>query len=190
LKAFMRNIHHLLISFPAIFLLVACGTQTPPDAWTVYNAANDTLVNPNFSSYSFEYPSYWELKEDSNNITFASESKLLQDAPEKLSPGQLIVGLSIAQNIPPDEMVGGYTSTLESFMQFEEPVAVRLNGREAVYQKGVEREGGGTLFVLAIDMGDATRTRGLLTARMAEGEFEKWEEILFKMAGSLKIDFN
>jgi hypothetical protein len=188
LKAFMRYIPPLLNFFLAIFLLVACGTQTPPDAWTVYNAANDTPVNQNFPSYSFEYPSYWELEEDANNITFASEAKLLQDPPEKLEPGQIILGLSINQNMPPEEMVGGYTATLES-IQFEEPVAVRLNGREAVYQKGVEREGG-TLFVLAIDMGDATRTRGLLTARMAEGEFEKWEEILFKMAGSLKIDFN
>jgi hypothetical protein len=187
LKAFMRNIHHLLISFPAIFLLVACGTQTPPDAWTVYNAANDTLVNQNFPSYSFEYPSYWELEEDANNITFASEAKLLQDPPEKLEAGQIILGLSINQNMPPEEMVVQYTATLESLMQFEEPVAVRLNGREAVYQKGVEREGG-TLFVLAIDMGE--ETRGLLTARIAPGEFEKWEEILFKMAGSLKIDFN
>ena len=50
----------------------------------------------------------------------------------------------------------------------------------------MEREGGGTLFVLAIDMGE--ETRGVLTARMAQGEFEKWEEILFKMAGSLRVE--
>jgi hypothetical protein len=41
-------------------------------------------------------------------------------------------------------------------------------------------------LALAVDMGE--QTRGLLTARMAEGELEKWEEVLFKLAGSLQVE--
>ena len=172
--------------FLFLFLLSACGAQPAADSWTTYHAANDTLVNPNYPSYSFEYPSYWKVEEAANFLSLVSESKLFNDVPVKLEPGQIILGLNINQNMPPDEMVTGYTSTLESIIQFEEPVSVRLNGRQAVYQKGLEREMGGTLFVLAIDMGE--NTRGLLTARTAAGEFEKWEEVLFKMAGSLQVE--
>jgi hypothetical protein len=82
----------------------------------------------------------------------------------------------------PEEMVETYTSSLGSMIQFEEPVSVRLNGRSAVYQQGANPETGDVTFVLAVDMGE--ETRGLLTARMAEGEFEKCGEILFKMPGS------
>src|SRR5687767_14923464 len=172
--------------FLASFLLSACGAPTPGDAWTVYQAAADTLVNPAFPAYSFEHPSYWELEEAANNITFASEAKLLQDPPKKLEPGQIIAGLSINVDMPPEEMVESYTSGLGSLIQFEEPAAVRLNGRLAVYRQGVNSETGDVSFALAIEMGE--KTRGLLTARMAAGEFEKWEEILFKMAGSLRVE--
>ena len=170
--------------FLASFLLSACGAPTPGDAWTVYQAESDTLVNPAFSAYSFEYPSYWRLEEAANNITFASEAKLLQDPPEKLESGQILAGLSLNVDMPPEEMVETYTSSLGSMIQFDEPVSVRLNGRSAIYQQGTNAETGDVTFALAIDMGE--ETRGLLTARLAEGEFEKWAEILFKMAGSLK----
>ena len=177
----------LFIVFLLIFyLLSACGSQPAGDAWTTYHAANDTRVNPNFPSYSFEYPSYWKIDEGVNNIAFVSQAKLLKDPPKKLEAGQLIAGLSLNQNMSPAEMVEVETSHLESIIQFEEPVAIRLNGREAVYQKGLEHETGGMLFILAIDMG--RNTRGLLSARMAVDEFEKWEEVLFKMAGSLEVD--
>src|SRR5687767_11902054 len=172
--------------FLASFLLSACGAPTPGDAWTVYQAAADTLVNPAFPAYSFEHPSYWELEEAANSITFASEAKLLQNPPEKLEPGQIIAGLSINVDMPPEEMVETYTASLGDKVEFEEPVSVRLNGRSAVYRQGVNSETGDVSFVLAIDMGN--ETRGLFTARMAAGEFEKWEEILFKMVGSLQVE--
>jgi hypothetical protein len=179
LTSFLRSL--LLIAL----LLTACGAQTPGEAWTVYRAASNTLVNPNFAPYSFEYPSHWEVEETANSITFASEAGLLQEPPEKLEPGQILAGLSINLNMPPEEMVETYTSSLGSLIQFEEPVSVRLNGRQAVYRQGVNPETGDLIFALAVDMGE--ETRGLLTARMAEGELEKWEEVLFKLAGSLQV---
>lgn len=181
----MRHSFLLIVLLLILFLLSACGAQAAGDAWTVYRAGSDTPVNPEFPAYSFEYPSYWEVEEAANIITFASEAKLLQDPPEKLEPGQILAGLSINRNMPPEEMVETYTSGLGSLIQFEEPVAVRLNGRSAVYQQGTNPNTGDLTFALAIDMG--AETRGLLTARMAEGEFEKWEEVLFKMAGSLEV---
>jgi hypothetical protein len=186
----MKRSIPLVVLFLSLFLLSACGSPAEPagDAWTVYRAANDTLVNPNFPAYSFEYPSYWRTEETANHIAFASEAKLLQDPPETMQPGQILVGLSLNSNMPPEEMLTGYTSTLESILQFDEPLSVRLNGRQAIYQLGVDRETGDALFVLAVEMGDAAGTRGLLTARMAEGEFSKWEEVLFKMAGSLQVE--
>lgn len=165
-------------------LLSACGA--PQEAWTTYHAANDTLVNPNFPSYSFDYPSYWKMDEGVNHIAFVSQAKLFKDVPDTLEPGQIIVGLSLNISMPPAEMVEVATEHLESFITFDEPVSIRLNGREAVYKKGVEQEGTGLLFVLAIDMGE--NTRGLLSARMAVDDFEKWEEVLFKMAESLQLD--
>jgi hypothetical protein len=166
-------------------LLSACGAQTAQEAWTTYQADTDSLVNPEFPAYSFEYPSYWAMQEDVNHITFASDEKLLESVPQKLQPEQIVATLSININMPPEEMVETYTSGLGSKIQFEEPVSVRLNGRAAVYQRGTNPETGDAFFVLAVDMGE--ETRGLLTARMAEGEFENWEEVLFKLAGSLKV---
>ena len=179
----------LLVTLFLIFLLIsACGAQAPQDAWTLYRAGRGTLVNQAFAPYSFEHPSYWRVEEAANKLTFASEEALLRKPPEKMMAGQIIAGLSINVNMPPEEMVQTYTSSLGSFNQFEEPVAVRLNGRSAVYQQGVNVETGDVSFVLAMDMDPNGETRGLLTARMAEGEFEKWEEILFKMAGTLQVE--
>lgn len=167
-----------------LLMLSACGA--PRDAWTTYHAANDTLVNPNFPSYSFDYPSYWKMDEGVNHIALVSQAKLFKDVPDTLEPGQIIVGLSLNISMPPAEMVEVATEHLESFITFEEPVAIRLNGREAVYKKGIEQERTGLLFVLAIDMGE--NTRGLMNARMAVDDFEKWEEVLFKMAESLQLE--
>ena len=57
-----------------------CGgpSEAAGDVWTVYHATHDTLVNPEFPSYSFAYPSYWALKEGPNHIRFASEAKGLK----------------------------------------------------------------------------------------------------------------
>jgi hypothetical protein len=178
--------HRVIFVYLVLFFLSACGAQTAPEAWTTYHADNDTLVNPNFLSYAFEYPSYWEIEEGVNQIGFVSERKLSTDVPDKLEPGQIIVVLNINKDMPPAEMVETSTAQLESMVQFEEPLSVRLNGREAVYQNGVHREARDEVFTLAVDIGNDQR--GLLSARMAEGEFAKWEEVLFKMAGSLHIE--
>ena len=182
----MKHLHVIFLLLLSLSI-TACGSPSAPagDAWTVYHAASDTLVNPNFPAYSFEYPSHWEMDEAANHITFASEAKLLREPPEKLEAGQILAGLSLNMNMPPEEMVEAYTSGLGSLVQFEGAVAIRLNGRSAVYQQGVHLESGDVSFALAIDMGE--ERRGLLTARMAGGEFEKWEEVLFKIAGSLQV---
>src|SRR5215213_10005370 len=178
-----------LLLFVILFLLSACAeinAADPGREWTVYQAASDSLVNPGFPAYRFEYPSYWVLEEGANSITFASEATLLQVPPESLGAGQILAGLSINEDMPPAEMVESYTSTLGSTLQFGETNLVRLNGRPAAYQEGLNPETSDAALVLAVDMGE--ETRGLLTARMAEGELEKWEEILFKMAESLQVE--
>jgi hypothetical protein len=145
-------------------------------------------VNPEFPPCSFEYPSAWQFEEGVNHIAFVSEAALLKGLPERLGPGQILVVLSINLNMSPQETVESYTSSLASMTQFQETVSVRLNGRVAAFQEGTGRETGDVLLVLAVDMGHATQTCGLLTARMARGELEKWEEVLFKMAGSLQVE--
>jgi hypothetical protein len=183
-----RNLFLVAFSL-SLFLLPACAqvnAQNPGAAWTTYQAANDTLVNPNFPSYSFEYPAYWEIQEGTNHISFASEARLLTDPPEAMKAGQILVGLSLHAGMAAEEMVTGYTSTLEDLFQFEEPSAMRLNGSPAVYQRGMHRETSDASVTIAVDMGQDTR--GLLTARMPGQELEKWEEILFKMAASLQVD--
>src|SRR5215211_2966662 len=178
-----------LLLFVTLFFLSACAeinAADPGREWTAYRAASNSLVNPNFPAYSFEYPSYWIIEEGANSITFASEAKLLNDPPESLGAGQIIAGLSINEGLAPAEMVESYTSTLGSTLQFGETNLVRLNGRPAAYQEGLNPETSDAAFVLAVEMGE--ELRGLLTTRMAEGELEKWEEILFKMAESLQVE--
>ena len=172
----------------SLFLFSACAqinAQNPGAAWTTYEAASNSLVNPGFPSYTFEYPSYWKLEEAPNQIRFASDSRLLKNPPEAMKSGEVLVGLSINSGMELEEMVTGYTSTLEEIFKFEEPAAIRLNGRPAVYQEGMHRETGDASVTIAVDMGQ--ETRGLFTARMPAQELEKWEEILFKMAASLKV---
>ena len=122
--------------FLASFLLSACAAPAPGEAWTAYHAARDTLVNPNYPAYRFEYPAYWEMEEDVNHISFVSEQKLFKDVPEKLEAGQIIVGLSMNINMSPQEMVETSTAHLESIIQFEEIASVRWNGHAAAYRKG------------------------------------------------------
>lgn len=182
----MKRSFVLIALFVLLFLLSACAAQAATNAWTTYHAASDTLVNPNFPSYSFEYPAYWQLQESANHIAFASEARLLESPPEKMSADQILAGLSLNTNMSPEEMVTSYTSTLDDALQFEEVALVRLNGREAASQQGTNPETGDMLYVLAVDVGE--NTRALITARMAGEEFTKWESVLLQMAGSLQID--
>lgn len=132
------------------------------------------------------YPSGWKLDEAANHITLASEAKLLKDVPEKLSPGQIIVGLSLNVNMSPEEMVNTYTSTLGSLVRFTDLVPFIVNGRSAVYQEGTNPETGDQTFIVAVDIGE--NTRGLLTTRIAEGELDVGKETLMKMTESLQLE--
>lgn len=99
-------------------LLAACG---PKNKWTTYQAESGTLVNPGHPSYSFEYPSNWAVEEGVNHIAFASEARLLKNAPDKLNSNQIIASLSMNVNMLPQEMVKTATSTYQGFIEFNEP---------------------------------------------------------------------
>ena len=178
-----------IVLFLISCLLSACGVSAGPassSSWTAYHAATKTVVNPQFPAYAFEYPTSWKMEEGVNHISFASEASLLNDPPERLQPGQIMAGLSINVGMPPKDMVESYITNLGSTIHFEELVSVQLNGHQAAYQQGVDSETGEGRFVLAVDMGGDTRA--LLTARIAQGEFETWQETLFKMAESLQVE--
>lgn len=182
----MKRIGLLFTLFVFFFLLPACGAGNTQNDWTVYHAKRDSLVNPNFPAYSFEYPSTWRLEESANHITLASDGKLLKDMPEKLHAGQILAGLSMNMDTSPEDMITGYESTLGSAIQFEDITSFIVNGRPAAYQVGTNSENGDQVFVLATDIGE--NTRGLLTARMAEGELDGWKDILFRIAQSLQVE--
>lgn len=138
-----------------------------------------------FRSYSFEYPANWAIEEGNNQISLVSHAKLLKDVPDKLEPGQIIVGLSMNINMLPEEMVNTRADSLNSIIRFDDSVSVELDGRPSVYKEGRHMESKDQIYILAVDMGQ--NMRGLLEGRMAEGELEKWREVLMRMAGSLQI---
>ena len=185
----MKPIRLFLTLFLSLFLLAACGAQGTGNAqndWKVYHAKAASLVNPNFPAYSLEYPSAWAKQEEANHIMFASDAKLLKVTPQKLELGQIIAGLSMNVNRTPEEMIDTYASTLKGTIQFEDAVSVIVNGHPAAYQKGKNSETGDETFVIATDIGE--NTGGLLTARIAAGEADKWKEILFRIAQSLQLE--
>lgn len=185
----MKRTSLLLTLFVALFLLSSCGSRAEVNAqneWKVYHAAKDSPVNPNFSAYSLEYPSAWKLDEAANHITFASEANLLKDVPEKLKSGQVIAELSLNVNMSPEEMVDTYATTLGNLVHFTDKLSFIVNGRPAAYREGTNPETGDQTFILAVDIGE--NTRGLLTARMAEGELDVAKETLMKMAQSLQME--
>ena len=182
----MKRIRLLLMILLPLFLLPACGTGNTQNDWKVYHAKPGSPVNPNFSAYSFEYPSTWKMEQEANHFTFVPDAKLFRDVPEKLNSGQIIAGLSMNVDISPEQMIDGYTSTLGDKIQFTEIVSIVVNGHPAAYREGKNLQTGDQVFVIATDIGE--NTRGLLTARVAEGELEAWKEDLFRIAQSLQLE--
>jgi len=173
----MKNIRFICFVF-VICLLAACA---PKNEWVTYSVDYDAGILP----YSFEYPSSWTMDAGNNFIGFVSEARLLKKVPEKLEPGQIIVGLSMNINMSPEEMVLFRSNWLEEIIKFDEPVSLLVDGRPVAYQEGVNFETKDETLLIAVDIGQ--NTRGLLSARMAEGELEIWRETLMRMVKSLKL---
>ena len=181
----MKTIRPLLTLLIFGLILSVCGACRPQNDRTTYTV-NEVSLNSNFLPYSFEYPSDWVIEEGVNHITFTSDAKLLTDVPDKLEPGQIIAGLSMNINMPPEETVDVYASTHQSVVEFSETISYEVNGRPAAYKEGTETESGDQLFLIAVDMGN--NMRGFLTAKMAEGELVTWRDTLMKMAESLRVN--
>lgn len=171
------------IRFPLIVLAVLLlGACAPGNTWSTYSVDGDATFPP----YSFEYPSSWTTDDTgANYIGFVSDPDLLNDVPDKLKPGQIIVGLSLNINMAPEEMVLTRTDGLDDIIRFDAPVSITLDGRTAVYQEGVNIETKDDTLYIAVDLGQ--NVRGLLSSHMAEGELELWHETLTRMATSLQI---
>ena len=174
----MKNIRFIHFLSVVIFLLTACG---PKNEWVSYSVDHDAGILP----YTFEYPASWTMDAGNNHIGFVSDAKLLKKVPEKLGSGQIIVGLSMNINMSPEEMVLFRSKWLEEIITFSEPVSLLLDGRPVAYQEGVNVETKDETLLIAVDIGQ--NTRGLLSARMAEGELEVWRETLMRMVKSLKL---
>lgn len=174
----MKNIRPVFALSLVLFLLAACG---PRNEWTTYTV-NETPLSP----YSFEYPADWVLKAGNDYFNLASDAKLSEDIQEKLKPGQILVSLTMNINMPPEKMLDDRASMLQGVVEFKETVSTELNGRPAAYKEGTETKSGGQIFMIAVDMGE--NMRGLLNAKMAKGELDKWRETLMKMAKSLRVN--
>lgn len=161
-----------------ILLLGACA---PKNAWSIYSVDDD----PAFPPYSFEYPSSWTMDAGNNYISFVSKKSLFNDAPKKLKSGEIMVGLSMNKDMPPEEMLLRRTKGLDTIIQFSAPVAITLDGYPAVYQEGINYETKDESLFIAADVGQNMRV--LISSRMAEGELELWRETLMKIAESLQI---
>lgn len=178
----MKKIRHLLILFSTLYLLTACG---PKNEWSSYTY-EDIPLEAGFLPFSFDYPTNWVLEEGIGRIAFASESKILGNAPKEMKPDQILGSLTTNINMPPQEMVEYYESTHVGVIEFKETILLELNQRPAAYKEGIEVEEGGQIFIIAVDMGQ--NQRGLLLAKMAAGELDTWRDTLMKIAESLRVD--
>ncbi|MFT3894738.1 MAG: hypothetical protein QM730_24170 [Anaerolineales bacterium] len=173
----MKTIYSSLLVLVAL-LFTAC---TPKNEWTTYTVDYDAGILP----YSFEYPSSWTMEPGNNHIAFFSKKKLSKDVPEKLKPGQIIVGLSMNISMAPEEMVLLRTEGLDDIIRFDDLISLTLDERPAAYQEGVLHDVNDEMLIIAVDVGQNQRV--LLSARMAEGELETWRETLLHMVKSLKV---
>lgn len=173
----MKTIRLLLLPVLLILSLSACA---PGDEWTSH-AVNDA----GFPPYTFEYPASWTLEEGNNFTSLVSHKKLLNDenVPKKLEPGQIIVGLTLNINMPPEEMVQYRIDSLTGFIDFGEIESTELNGRPAALASGVQPASEDQTLLIAVDLGQ--NNRALLSARMAAGELETWRETLYRLVNSI-----
>jgi hypothetical protein len=177
----MKKHRYLLILLSIIFLLSACQ---PKNEWSSYTY-EDIPLEAGFLPFSFEYPTNWVLEEGIGRIAFASESKILGNAPKEMKPGQIMGSLTTNINMSPQEMVDYYESTHVGVIEFKETVLLELNQRPAAYKEGTEVQEGGQIFIIAMDMGQ--NQRGLLLAKMGVNELDTWRDTLLKIAGSLQV---
>ena len=178
----MKPNHLIRLLLLALFLLSAC---TPKNKWATYSVSEFRPAE-NFLPYSFEYPSDWSIETGNNHISLVSNKKLRKDVPEKYKPGQITVGLSMNITMPPEEMMNTYADSLLSIIRFNDVVSIELNGHPAVYKEGTHLESNDQVFILAVDLGE--NMRGLMTARMAEGELEMQRDVLLTIAKSWHIN--
>lgn len=178
----MKKYRHLPILLSTLFMLAACG---PRSEWASYTY-EEVPLEAGFLPFSFDYPTYWVLEEGNGRIAFASESKILGNAPKEMKPDQILGSLTTNINMPPQEMVDFYESTHVGVIEFKETILLELNQRPAAYKEGIEVEEGGQIFIIVVDMGQ--NQRGLLLAKMAAGELDTWRETLMKIAESLRVD--
>ena len=167
--------------FPILCLvilpLLACA---PADEW-----ATHSVDDAGFPPYTFEYPANWVLEAGNNFTSLVSQKKLLNDPPEKMEPGQVIVGLTLNINMPPEEMVQYRIDSLQGFITFEEVTSLELNGRPAALTAGTQPDTHDQTFLLAVDLGG--NNRALLSARLAAGELETWRETLYHIVNSINF---
>jgi hypothetical protein len=174
----MKTVRPIFALSLVLFLLAACG---PRNEWTTYTV-NETQLTP----YSFEYPADWMMEAGNDYFNLASDAKLSEGVHEKLKPGQILVSLTMNINMPPERMLDVSASMLQGAVEFKETVSIESNGRPAAYKDGTETKSGDQIFMIAVDMGK--NMRGLLYAKMAKGELDRWRETLMKMAKSLRVN--
>ena len=171
----MKTIRLLPVLCLIVLPLLAC---TPADRW-----ATHAVEDAGFPPYTFEYPASWALEAGNNFTSLVSQKKLLNDPPEKMEPGQVIVGLTLNINMPPEEMVQYRIDSLQGFITFEEVTSLELNGRPAALTAGTQPDTHDQTFLLAVDLGG--NNRALLSARLAAGELETWRETLYHIVNSI-----
>lgn len=165
--------------FPVLSLIIlpllACA---PTNEW-----ATHAVEDAGFPPYTFEYPASWALETGNNFTSLVSQKKLLNDPPEKMEPGQIIVGLTLNINMPPEDMAQYRIDSLQGFITFEEVTSLELNGHPAALAVGTQPDTQDQTFLLAVDLGG--NNRALLSARLAAGELETWRETLYHIVNSI-----
>jgi hypothetical protein len=168
-----------------LLLLIGLYACQPQQDWNTLTIARSTQ-NPDLLSYSLQFPSDWVGRSDQDHVILTSEEKLLTQVPRQLEAGQIVAEISADLHLRPEEMVDAYASRLQGQVDFTDTVSFEVNKQPAARKLGAFAESGDEVLVIAVDMGE--NMRGLLAARMAEGEMNKWDDILFKVAESLRVE--
>lgn len=177
----MSKYRYSIIFLLSVLILSACGPQNEWSSYTYKDFPENSIILP----FSFEYPTSWVLEQGNGRIAFASEQKILGNAPKEMKAGQILGSLTTTINMSPQEMVDFYESTHVGVIDFNEIITLEINQRPAAYKEGTEVGAGGQIFIIAVDLGQ--NQRGLLLAKMAANELDTWRDTLLKIAESLRV---
>lgn len=176
-----------LSQFLKLILLAALSACqiTNPEAKSTYTA-HPSALNSRDQAYTFSYPASWLVTEDADRLVIVSQPALQDALPDAFGAGQVLVLIRIAQNDDlPALIIANYVAQHRDQFTFADAIAYQLNGRSAVRVEGTRIATEEQSLTVVVDLAEGIR--GVVGARLAQGELSVWQETVLAIADSLQL---